>query len=188
MLTALAGVITAITGLIIALDQLGLGAAGKTPREAPTVTSQQGSEPPTTPVSTAPERQAAPSGAGRQLPLNLEAGVETKWQGGLVHIQVLSARLEPYNSEKNLLRFTIRHINNDNYPQAFSASQYRLLVDGVRREPVLNPFFYEGVGGRSAKEGEIGFEVPIGVSKVLLEIIHFQETESIPFDLTSASP
>jgi hypothetical protein len=114
--------------------------------------------------------------------------MEVKLAEGHIIYKILSARLEPYNAEKNALSFTIGCTNNDDYPMNFWDRSFRLLVDGVPRAPISG--LNEIVEGQSAKEGDIVFEVPAGENKVVLQISAptpsgTDETTEIPFDLTA---
>jgi hypothetical protein len=88
------------------------------------------------------------------------------------------------------LRFTVRCTNNGAFPMNFWDSSFRLVVDGVPRAPISG--LNEVVDGRSAKEGDVVFEVPTGENKVVLRIsaptTSGSETTEIPFDLTAAKP
>jgi hypothetical protein len=114
--------------------------------------------------------------------------MEAKLAEGDIVYKILSARLEPYNAEKDALRFTVRCTNNSPYSMNFWDSSFRLLVDGVPRAPIsaLN----EVVEARSAEEDDIVFEVPTGENKVVLQISaptpSGSETTEIAFDLTAA--
>jgi hypothetical protein len=115
--------------------------------------------------------------------------MEVKLAQGYIVYKILSARLEPYNAEKDALRFTIRCTNNDDYPMNFWDRSFRLLVDGVPRAPTSG--LNEIVDGQSAKEGDVVFEVPTGENRVVLQISAptpsgTDETTELPFDLTAA--
>ncbi len=57
--------------------------------------------------------------------------------GGRIDVyEILSARLEPYNAEKDALRFTIRYTNNGSVAMNFWDSSFHLLVDGAPRAPI----------------------------------------------------
>jgi hypothetical protein len=117
--------------------------------------------------------------------------MEVKLAQGDIVYRILSARLEPYNAEKDALRFTIRCTNKGAYPMNFWDRSFRLLVDNVPRAPIsgLNDI----VDGQSAKEGDVVFEVPTGEDKVVLQISAptasgTDETTEIPLDLAAAKP
>jgi hypothetical protein len=182
LLTAVAALITALTGLAVAVYQI---------RDSPQVSAPSGSE------QASPEKPDAaasqtPSGeGGTQQSLSLPVGMEVKLAGGDIVYKILSARLEHYNAEKDALSFTIRCTSNSPYPVNFWDRSFRLLVDDVPRAPISG--LNEVVEGQSAKEGDIVFEVPTGEDKVVLQISAptasgTDETTEIPFDLTAAKP
>ncbi len=179
ILSAVAAVITAVTGLTVAVYQI-RDSQGSTPSGSEQVSHEE------------PDAAASqtPSGGGGTLQsVALPAGMEVKLAEGHIVYKILSAHLEPYNTEKDALTFTIRCTNNYDYPMNFWDSSFRLLVDGVPRAPTSD--LNEIVEGQSAKEGNIVFEVPTGENRVVLQISAptpsgTDETTEIPFDLTAA--
>ena len=181
LLTAVAALITALTGLAVAVYQI-----RDSQVSAPSGSEQASPEKPGAAASQTPSGEG-----GMQQSHALPAGMEVKLAQGYTVYKILSARLEPYNAEKNALRFTARCTNNDDYPLNFWDRSFRLVVDGVPRAPISG--LNEIVEGRSAKEGEIIFEVPTGENKVALQISAptpsgTDETTEIPFDLAAAKP
>jgi hypothetical protein len=179
-LTAVAAVITAVTGLTVAVYQI-----RDSQGSAPSGSEQASPEKPDAAASQTPSGDG-----GTQQSLALPAGMEVKLAGGDIVYKILSARLEPYNAEKDTLRFTIRCTNNGPVDMNFWDDSFRLLVDSVPRAPISG--LDEVVEGRSAKEGEVVFEVPARENKVVLQISaptpSGSETTEIPFDLRAAKP
>jgi hypothetical protein len=179
LLTAVAALITALTGLAVAVYQI---------RDAQ-ISAPSGSEQ-VSPARPDAAASQSPSGeGGTQQSVALPAGMEVKLAQGYIVYKILSARLEPYNAEKDALRFTIRCTNNDDYPMNFWDRSFRLLVDGVPRAPTSG--LNEIVDGQSAKEGDVVCEVPTGETRVVLQISAptpsgTDETTELPFDLTAA--
>jgi hypothetical protein len=181
LLTAVAALITALTGLAVAVYQI-----RDAQINAPSGSEQASPEKPDAATSQSPSGDGDTQQSGA-----LPAGMEVKLEQGYIVYKILSARLEPYNAEKDALRFTVRCTNNDDYPLNFWDRSFRLVVDNVPRAPISG--LNEIVEGRSAKEGDIVFEVPTGESKVVLQISAptpsgTDETTEIPFDLTAAKP
>ncbi len=177
-LSAVAALITALTGLTVAIYQI---------RDAQ-ISTPSGSEQASPAKPDAGASQTPSGDGGAQQSGALPAGMEVKLAQGYVVYKILSARLEPYNAEKDALRFTVRCTNNDDYPMNFWDRSFRLLVDGVPHAPISG--LNELVEGQSAKEGDIAFEVPTGENKVVLQISAptasgADETTEIPFDLTA---
>ncbi len=181
LLTAVAALITALTGLAVAVYQI---------RDAQ-ISAPPGSEQASPAKPDAAASQSPSGDGGTQQSGALPAGMEVKLAQGYIVYKILSARLEPYNAEKDALRFTVRCTNNDDYPMNFWDRSFRLVVDGVPRAPISG--LNEIVEGQSAKEGDIVFEVPTGENKVVLQISAptpsgTDETTEIPFDLAAAKP
>jgi hypothetical protein len=180
LLTAVAALITAVTGLTVAVYQI---------RDSQT-SAPSGPEQASPAKPGAAASQTPSNGGGTQQSLTLPAGMEVKLAEGEIVYKILSARLEPYNAEKDALRFTIRCTSNSPYSVNFWDRSFRLLVDEVPRAPMSG--LNEVVEGQSAKEGDIVFEVPTGENKVVLQISaptpSGYETTDIPFDLTAAKP
>jgi hypothetical protein len=179
LLTAVAALITAVTGLTVAVYQI---------RDSQ-ISAPSGSEQPSPEKPDAAASQTPSGDGGTQQPVALPAGMEVKLAQGDIVYEIRSARLEPYNAEKDALRFTIRCTSNSPYPVNFWDRSFRLLVDNVPRAPVSG--LNEIVEGQSAKEGDIVFEVPTGENKVVLQISAptpsgSDETTEIPFDLAAA--
>ena len=189
VLTGLAAVITAGTGLAVALHQISAPSGPeKASSEKPAAdTAQNNSKPPPASSDTTTSQTPSSNGATQQS-LALPAGTEVKLAGGDIVYKILSASLEPYNAEKRLLKFTIRITVENQEP--ITKGDFRLLVDDVPREPTKfsssegQPTSFLVAGG-SAKEAEVGFEVPITENEVVLQIRANKETTQIPFDLTA---
>ena len=196
VLSAVAAVITAVTGLTVAVyqikdSQVGAppGSQRASPEKPDAVTAQSNSKP--QPASSDTPASQRPSGDDTsQRALALPAGMQVKLAEGDIVYKILSVRLEPYNADKDALRFTIRCTNNGLVAMNFWDSSFRLLVGGVPRAPISG--LNELVEGRSAKEGDVVFEVPTGENHVVLQISaptpSGSETTEIPFDLTAAKP
>ena len=191
VLTGLAAVITAVTGLAIGLHEINTPSATEkaSPEKPAAVKTQKSASSDTTTSQTPSSDDAA------QESVALPAGMEAKLGKGTLVYKILSAHLEPYNAEKRLLRFTVRVTTAENRSVNFQKTLFRLLVDGVSREPTS--FTSEGqfsviVEPRSSKEGDVAFEVPVTENDVVLQIIAppgagspNEETTEIPFDLTA---
>jgi hypothetical protein len=91
-----------------------------------------------------------------------------KWADGAAVIRILSAEIEPIDSERRSLKLVVRHTNTSRYPENFWSASYRLIVEDVPRAPTN--LLDEVVDGDSAKEGEVVFQVPVSVKDVVLQI------------------
>jgi hypothetical protein len=200
VLTALAAVITAMTGMIVALrpstppvrneaaiveparsargiDQparsgRGMDQSARSGRGvAQPGRSARGGE-----QSTA---EAASLQAARALPLPNPS--EVRLAQGTMNVRILSARIEAYNAEKESLVVGLRYVNNGRYPANFWGAKFRLIVEGIPRAPTNS--LNEVVDGQSAKEGEVVFEVPTGTLSAALRIMSGDEHTDVPLQL-----
>ena len=166
MLTATAGIITAVGGLLLVLHQVGL-LGGKSAPAAPAATSQSVSDS-TTPISS----PAASASNDTKYSVTFPSGTTVKFhynRGGQGTYQILTAQAERRSVGKLGLTFTIRMTNNGPIDAGFYTDTFRLLVDGVPRVPVnrLNDI----VDARSAKESDIEFEMPDNAKSLALQVL-----------------
>jgi len=179
MLTGLAAVITAVTGLIVAFNHTG----SRSEQVPPSSSSVSGGTSPASPAaSPAPSRApGAVPAAGRPQAIALPALNRVTLAGGAAVITILSAQVEPLDLDRRALKFVVRYTNAGRYPANFWSASYRLIVADVPRAPTN--FLDEVVDGDSAKEGEVVFEVPISVKDVVLQISSGDEKSRVPFKL-----
>jgi hypothetical protein len=172
ILTGLAAIITAVTGLIVAFNRTG----GRSEPAAPASSSSPPSlsREATIPAAASPESPT--SGAIALPPLH-----EVKLAGGATVVTILSAQVAPIDAARRTLTFDVRHMNAGRYPANFWGNSYRLIVDGVPREPTNS--LNEVVGPDSAKEGEVVFELPRGAKDVTLQITSGDDKTRLPFKL-----
>ncbi len=165
LLTAAAGIITAITGLLVAVHQTGFF-----DRSAQPASQVQSKSPPigesARPIEA--EGTAIPTAAGftASRPLNLPENSEVRF--GQAVFKLLSARLDPYSPDKVSVHFTVRMTNNDRFDGNFWAASFRLLADGSLQSPTNN--LDELVSAHSSKEGDVEFVIPTNISTVGLQM------------------
>jgi hypothetical protein len=179
MLTGLAAVITAVTGLIVAFNHTG----NRSEQVPPSSSSVSGGTSPALPAaSPAPSRApGAVPAAGRPQAIALPALNRVTLAGGAAVITILSAQVEPLDLDRRALKFVVRYTNAGRYPANFWSASYRLIVADVPRAPTN--FLDEVVDGDSAKEGEVVFEVPMNVKDVVFQISSGDEKSRVPFKL-----
>ena len=179
MLTGLAAVITAVTGLIVAFNHTG----SRSEQVPPSSSSVSGGTSPASPAaSPAPSRApGAVPAAGRPQAIALPALNRVTLAGGAAVITILSAQVEPLDLDRRALKFVVRYTNAGRYPANFWSASYRLIVADVPRAPTN--FLDEVVDGDSAKEGEVVFEVPMNVKDVVFQISSGDEKSRVPFKL-----
>jgi len=179
MLTGLAAVITAVTGLIVAFNHTG----NRSEQVPPSSSSVSGGTSPALPAaSPAPSRApGAVPAAGRPQAIALPALNRVTLAGGAAVITILSAQVEPLDLDRRALKFVVRYTNAGRYPANFWSASYRLIVADVPRAPTN--FLDEVVDGDSAKEGDVVFELPNSVKDVVLQISSGDEKSRIPLKL-----
>jgi len=185
ILTATASIITAVTGLIVALHQTGIFDGEKQKvLQNDTTKPPKVAERPAAPPAAAPKPSPS-SQAASPYPIILSAGNEVR-VADFVY-KILAARLDQYAPNKLSLKFEVRMINNGKYPANFWAASFRLLADGVPRAPENN--LNELVDGHSAKEGTVEFVIPDTTTSVGLQIGEVGEgAPTIPIALQAAKP
>ena len=170
ILTGVAAIITAVTGLIVVLNRTTPARPEDSTRSSQsdsTRSSQLASA--TTPAGSIAEsgsRAAAAAPAAQRIPL--PALNQVRFADGAAVIRILSAEIEPIDSERRSLKLVVRHTNTSRYPENFWSASYRLIVEDVPRAPTN--LLDEVVDGDSAKEGEVVFQVPVSVKDVVLQI------------------
>jgi hypothetical protein len=175
ILTGIAALITAVTGLIVVFNRTGNRSEDTRPASLSVPVGAQ-------PGSPAESRTPGPAGgAGRAESIALPALSRVKLGGGVADVTILSAQIEPLDVERRSLKFRVRYLNGGRYPANFWSDSYRLIVDDVPRAPtnLLN----EVVPGDSAKEGEVIFELPVSAKDVVLQISSGEEKSRLPFTL-----
>ena len=178
ILTGIAAVITAVTGLIIAFNRADNRQADERPSATNVASSQSSAAPPASPSPSS----SGPAGASIQpVSIPLPTINRVKLSGGEAVITILSAKVEPIAADRRSLTFNVRYMNAGRYPANFWSDSYRLFVDEVPRAPTQ--LLDEVVAGDSAKEGEVVFEVPLDVKDVVLQISSGTDKTRMPFKL-----
>jgi len=173
ILTGVAALITAVTGLLVVFNRT--GNRGEDVR--PSTVSESRGTPPASPAASRP----AGAAAAAARPVALPAINRVSLVGGAAVHTILSAQVEPLDQERRALKFVVRYTNGGRYPANFWSASYRLIVDDVPRAPTN--FLDELVEPDSAKEGDVVFELPVGVKDVVLQISSGDEKSRIPLKL-----
>jgi hypothetical protein len=115
--------------------------------------------------------------------ITFPAGAEATAGAGAY--KILQARAEPRSSDKLTLTFTLR-VTGVRYPGLnFYANDFRLLVDGVPREPDDAPNLI--VGLQSSKDGDVAFVIDAAARHLVLQVGEVgHETSTIPLALAPA--
>ncbi|MDQ0850523.1 hypothetical protein QFZ65_002461 [Arthrobacter sp. B3I9] len=169
VLTAVAAVITAVTGLLLGLGQLGLFDAAKpaTASSPPTGTG------PSRPSSPMQQDSPAASASGEPLPDNgtgwaVSLPDERKYRSADVEYEILDAKARPDVTWKISLAFSVRCTNRGMYDINFWDSTFRLNAGGVSVSP--DSGLNDLVPADSSKSGEVSFTVPADTRDPVLRI------------------
>jgi hypothetical protein len=167
ILTGLAAIVTAVTGLIVAFNHTG-SRSELAPQAAAASPSER--QPPLS-SGAASGTQAVPLPALHQV----------KLAGGNVVITILSAQIEPIDAERRSLKLRVQYLNAGSYSGNFWSSSFRAIVDDAPRAPTN--FLDEVVASDSAKDGDVVFEFPNSVKDFVLQIGSGDDKSRIPFTL-----
>jgi hypothetical protein len=168
LLTAAAAVITAVTGLLLGLGQLGVFDGGRPAATASGSAAAGTSQPGGSAQPTAPG-----SGNGTAWTVGLPA--ERKYRSADIEYEVLAASVRHDVAGKVALTFSIRCTNHGRYDVNFWDSTFRLNAGGVSLSPESG--LDEVVAGDSSKSGDVRFAVPADTRDPVLRI-KFPEGES----------
>ena len=199
IITGLTAIVTALAGLVVAIQQTGwLGPGTQTPPSRPPATTPAppASAPPATPApaSAPPAPGAAPPSASRgasapataaraPVPVALPALRDYRFSGAT--ITLLKGEVVPRTTESDELRFRLRMMNHDRFDKNFWDQSFRLILDGVPIAPESG--LNELVPGESAKDGDVFFVIPRGTAAVHLRIRIGEKDTEIPLDLPAPS-
>ena len=165
LLTAAAAIITALTGLLVAVHQAGFfGRNPQTPAQTQAKPLPSGENAHPIDAQSAGSAPSAGVTTTRQLTLPENSQVRL---GDAVY-KLLSARVEPYSPDKVSLHLSVRMTDNGRYDMNFWSSSFRLLVDGSLQAPINS--LNEILPSHSSKDGDVEFVVPASVSSVGLQM------------------
>ncbi len=184
IITGLAAVVTALTGLVVAIKQTGWFETQTTPA----IRIQSGSLPaaPSAGAPSAVTRESPPVASSPSPTMSVRTvglpALRDYTLGGTTYT-LLQAELSPQTTEKDALQIRIRMMNNGRYDTNFWDRSFRLIVNGVPMAPESN--LNELVPAQSAKEGNVIFVVPRGTTNGKLKISFGDSSTEIPLDLAS---
>ena len=185
VLTAIAGIVTSVTALIVALNQAGVFQVQKQPSPQAHYGTTQPSETTKQPAATEAvpgATKSAPSGRTATPPGRLLIPDEVR--AGPIVYKFLTAQLDPYSEGKRALRFAIRFTNvGVQWGVAIGPGFFRLAVDAVPLAPEKS--FIGVVDFQSAKEGEVLFVIPESANSIVLQVgdVTGTETTRIPINV-----
>ncbi len=165
LLTAGAAIITALTGLLVAVHQAGFFShSTQAPTQAQVKPQPAGESPHAIDSQSAASPHSASVASARPLTLPEISQVRS---GDSVY-KLLSARIEPYSSDKVSLHLGVRMTNNGRFPANFWSDSFRLLVDGSLQAPTNS--LNELLPANSSKDGDVEFAIPASASTVGLQM------------------
>lgn len=204
-LTALSGVVTAVAGLLVALNQTGFFNFKDKP---PSASSAASSEPAKRSQATSAAADPGAAAARAAPPARIEAEPNaskpaaenfapqyliTFPSGPEVTLanhrsvgvyKVLAAEAGRKSAGKLGLKFSIRLTNTGRSDLGFWNDSFRLQVDGVPRAPVSR--LNDSVEAKSAKEADVLFEIPETTKTLELTVDSGQDSANIPLVLKTA--
>jgi hypothetical protein len=193
VITSLAAAITALGGLIVAVKQTGWLDKKTLPSEAQVSTAKSAPNadsklpahsPPTEKPAAAPQLGASVSRTVA-LPAVREATLkQLQSDGGSSTLTMLKAELSPKGGDNQILKIRVRVLSLDKYPMVFGGDLFRLVVDGAPRQPDDAP--NEVLQPNAAKDADIAFVIPRGISAVALRFLYAEQIADMPLDLVPA--
>ncbi|MGA9522148.1 MAG: hypothetical protein WBV82_11820 [Myxococcaceae bacterium] len=175
LLTATAAVLTAVTGLLIGLSQVGL--LGTSEPDAPQAPHSAELEPASPPPAEPGIGGASETGGGWAVDVPTGESIRS----GEVEYVVLGAQVRPETDGHVAVTFTLRCINHDRFDMNFWDATFRLRTgtDTLAPSSGLNVL----VAADSSATGEVVFVVPASTRDATL-LIKFSEGErSVPVTL-----
>ncbi len=167
VLTALAAIITAITGLLVAVHQAGFfGRSPQAPAQIQGKAQPAGDSP--RPADAQRRSFAAFSEASHLLrPLALPDN--TRVRSGDYRVRACYPPASNHiRRTRSPLHLSVRMTNNGRFPANFWSDSFRLLVDGALQAPTNS--LNELIPSKSSKDGEVEFVIPGSVSTVGLQM------------------
>jgi len=175
IITGLAAIVTAITGLIVALNGAGLFSKSAASNIISTETKQEAKkETDTLPVNK-DELQKPVKNLKPVFSMNTVKIEDHEYT-------IVSSSLEAITPQSNLLEIKIKYKNNSNYsPATFWNEGFRLAIDGALTPPTGD--LSELVERHAEKSGAVTFEVPNNTKSLALHILDVGKDIAIPIKL-----
>ena len=175
IITGLAAIVTAITGLIVALNGAGLFSKSAAANKASTETKQEVKKD----ADSLPGKQAEPQKPVEKFkPVFSMTAVKIEDH----EYKILSSSHEAITPESSSLKIKIKYKNNSNYsPATFWNEGFRLAIDGSLTAPSGD--LSELVERHAELAGTVTFEVPNNAKDLALHILDVGKDISIPIEL-----
>lgn len=183
VITSLTAAVTALAGLIVAINQTGWFGSETPPaittQSTPTPTAGPSAARPVAPAQDASPVASPSSAAGSTYSVELPAMRD--YRLGAATFTLLKAEVSTRTTEKDALQIRLRMTNHDRFDANFWDRSFRLIVNGVPIAPESN--LNELVRAESAEEGDVLFVLPQEASEGTLRITHADESTEIPLAL-----
>jgi hypothetical protein len=166
-----AGIITAVTGLIVGLYQVGV--LGDKDEKTPS----------TRPSEEAGGNRASAGGTGRSGSGATVVQLDETVNLPSAVYRITQAEIEPYAKGRDAVTLSVRMTNRANYPRNFWSDSFRLDVAGERLAP--SELLNELVDADATKDGMVVFVVPEGTLRAELRITLEGVTEAADLDLAA---
>jgi len=182
MLTALAAIVTAVTGLLLGLNQIDLFKESAPDSASPVIT-RNGSAPKASdnPIdSEPPAATMSPGSSAYESTLPLDEPIRS----GDVSYEVVGYEIRPDSDRQLALSIDIRMFNYGRYDVNFWNAAFRLLAgeDSISPSGDLN----EIVAGDASKVGTVLFIIPDTTRSAALKIKFYEGDRTIPFEVRPA--
>lgn len=185
IITGIAAVFTALTGLVVALN--GFGLARESPILKPQIETRQVA---TKDLDVLPIKNVVPdlvkSDESKQPAVMLKAVFSmTEITLEDQQYKILSSSFNAITPENNSFEIEIKCKNNSHYgPSNFWNESFRLSIDGLLTAPTgdLN----ELVDRHAELIGKVKFDVPVGSKELIFHILNNEKDVAIPIKLTPA--
>jgi hypothetical protein len=175
IITGLAAIVTAITGLIVALNGAGLFSKPAAVNKASTETKQDVKK---DADSLTGKKEEPQKPVEKLKPVFAMTAVKIEDH----EYKILSSSLEAITPESNSLKIKIKYKNNSNYsPATFWNEGFRLAIDGALTPPAGD--LSELVERHAELVGTVTFEVPNNAKELVFHILDVGKDIAIPIKL-----
>jgi hypothetical protein len=184
LLTALAAVITAVTGLVVGLTQIGVFDRSSSDPSPSVVPQDDAASIPADNPATLDDSPGAMSAGAPAYEVTLP--LKEKMQSENTTYEILEYEIRPDSDDNLALSLSIRMTNQGKYPANFWDESFRLIAgqDTFAPSGGLN----ELVAGDSSKVGTILFVVPSTTRTAQLRVkFGADDARTIPFELRPIS-
>jgi len=165
ILTAIAAMMTATTGLLIALNQVGCFDKNTKNNEIVSTEKNTTGNSQENKIVDANKNTNSRSSENKNFPKNITNPHDVNFEGNVY--KFATTQLNYYSPNSSELKFKIRITSNENGVY-FSSDFFRLLINDLKLSPETSAA--EWMAGFSTKEGEVTFIIPDTTSSVQLMI------------------